>query len=78
MIASIQGRLSLYTDDEEDYCFDRFKEISAMDQDEMRRAGAVIMDYEFSITSHLFKEDVGRAGRGRCHHDLLCLVGSKL
>ena len=59
LIASIQARLSKYPDDTKKIVvFDKYKDISAKDHERMRRAGEVIIDYEFSITSKLPKRDV--------------------
>ncbi len=37
--------------------FDKYKDISAKDHERMRRAGEMVIDYEFSITSPLPKRD---------------------
>ena len=59
LIVSIQSRLSYYTDGAKKIIvFDKYKDISAKDHERKRRAGEVIIDYEFTITSHLPKRDV--------------------
>ncbi len=58
LITSIQGRLGHYPDGTEKIIvFDKYQDVSAKDNERMRRAGEVILDYELSITSPLPKRD---------------------
>ena len=58
LIASIEERLSNYSDAiKKIVVFDKYQDISAKDHDRMRRASEVVIDYDFSIASHLPKRD---------------------
>jgi len=62
LISSIEGRLGRYPDDAEKVIvFDKYQDISAKDNDTMRRAGEVVIDYDLSITSPL------SSSLKRCH-----------
>ena len=59
LIASIQTRLSRYpTNAEKILVFDKYQGVSAKDHERMRRTGAIITDYELSLTNSLPKRDI--------------------
>ena len=59
LVASIEERLGNYPDATmKIVVFDKYQDISAKDHERMHRANEVVIDYDFSITSHLPKRDV--------------------